>query len=474
MTKRYSVDFYRVPLNMSPSLVERGMKLKGDEIMVDYTKLSETYVALGYSEGSFTDALPYKLLPVLKHIKAMAPDEVSDAIEEDRLETILPLDMIPDNDNLKEIYELYVELVDYEVPDFTIEDDWMEGAVDFDEEEIPVVPQPKPVVPQPKPVVPQPKPVVTALDSAKVNPRGQKEVIALCVGTKVLTAKNNKNYINLDLRDGNGKLCAGRKFDYTGTEEDAQGIVGKLLKMDGKWQNYMNKESFLLDTLEIIPETNEFNVEQFMPKGNKSLKEYAGDILKAIEGIQNEDYKKLLHHVFITKEYLKAYGTVPAGTKVHHTDKGGLLQHVSEVVKNVSALATIYDYVEMDVELVIVGALLHDIGKTVEMPTDGSVSYTAKGNMLGHITIGAHLLTKYAIEIGMNDENLYRILHLVATHHGKVEYGSPVAANTPEAVLLNLCDMVSGDMNHIWGKVENLKVGEGSEWSQGKNMIRIT
>lgn len=148
----------------------------------------------------------------------------------------------------------------------------------------------------------------------------------------------------------------------------------------------------------------------------------------------------------------------PAALMVHHAYRGGLLEHVLKLAEVGDALATAYG---ADADLILAGAVLHDVGKIEELRYDEATSYTTRGNLIGHITIGVILVRDAARTIeGFPDDLLTRIEHLIVSHHGARELGSPVEPMTVEAFILSSIDDLDATLHQFRRHVE-IDAGEG-------------
>jgi 3'-5' exoribonuclease len=160
----------------------------------------------------------------------------------------------------------------------------------------------------------------------------------------------------------------------------------------------------------------------------------------------------------------------PAALMVHHAYRGGLLEHVLKLAEVGDALATAYG---ADADLVLAGAVLHDVGKIEELRYDEATSYTTRGNLIGHITIGVILVRDAARTIeGFPDDLLTRIEHLIVSHHGARELGSPVEPMTVEAFILSSIDDLDATLHQFRRHVE-IDAGEGEFTAYHPRLRRV-
>ncbi len=175
-------------------------------------------------------------------------------------------------------------------------------------------------------------------------------------------------------------------------------------------------------------------------------------IQQAIDNVGNPQIKTLLEKIFSDKKIAESLRVKPAAAKVHHAYRGGLLEHVYNLLNIIKAIRNGNVYSSMNWDLVIAGALLHDIGKIVEINGDQisqGYHYSRHGMLFGHIFIGASLINRFINEIEGFDENIkLELIHIVLSHHGKLEWGSPVEMRTPEAILLHSVDHMDAQVSH--------------------------
>ena len=336
------------------------------------------------------------------------------------------------------------------------------------------------------PTLQQPKPKATSdkfkqiqdnlIKFKEKSPSVLKNAITYCVEVAVKPQKNGQ-FLNCKFKDTNGKTFTGRQFNTKLTVEEAKKLVGKIVLIDGSWDNYQSYDYVNIDMIGPLKEEScanfDLSVDLFNPSSVSDAKELASKVLQIIQDMQDSDIKKLLKYVLIEKDFITKYSKYPGGVTYHHACKGGLLEHVVEVAEISIGLCDYYVSKGVNKDLVIAGALLHDIGKTFELPSDGTMNYTHVGNALGHIIIGTSLITRYALECRISDKILNNILHLIATHHGDREKGSPVPYNSIESCILHQADMISGEVNHIHTLVSDLSDSTGSVRDHGKSLIKI-
>ena len=173
----------------------------------------------------------------------------------------------------------------------------------------------------------------------------------------------------------------------------------------------------------------------------------AAELQRLIRSVENPHIGKLLNFFFGNREGWHRFCSAPAAKGIHHAYIGGLLEHALSMARIADMLAAHYEGV--DRSLLLAGVLLHDIGKMEELHlTNGVIDYTDRGRLKGHLVIGSELVGRAAAEIkGFPQETLDQLQHLILSHHGRLEFGSPIVPMTVEAFLLNYIDELDSKMN---------------------------
>ena len=194
---------------------------------------------------------------------------------------------------------------------------------------------------------------------------------------------------------------------------------------------------------ELLPQDDISNI---VPKGNFNVKEYETKLQNYIRIVRTPGLRILLENIFSGTLYDK-FITNPAGMRLHHAYLGGLLQHSVDVAGLAVAMSEQIDGVDKD--LVIAGALLHDIGKLREISQEVGFPYTNEGRLLGHIAMSGLMVQEAAVKLRMPNSVLEKLLHIILSHHGENEKGSPVACSTKEAFIVHYADEINAIMNQF-------------------------
>ena len=185
-------------------------------------------------------------------------------------------------------------------------------------------------------------------------------------------------------------------------------------------------------------EEHEYDISDFIQKTSKDINILSDEFFAIIETISNEYVKKLLFNIFNDKEIWAKFSYCPAAKSWHHNYVGGLLEHTVSVVKICNFACSLYN---VDRDLLIAGAMIHDFGKIFEYVTFPSIEFTDEGRLIGHIVLGDSFIVKKAMEINLFPMDiLMKLRHLIISHHGELEKGSVKVPQTIEAIILHFAD----------------------------------
>jgi 3'-5' exoribonuclease len=268
--------------------------------------------------------------------------------------------------------------------------------------------------------------------------------------------KNGDNFLDLTVMDKTGRMPA--KI-WNNVDEYFKLIqAGEIYKISGEIKDYKGKKQITVNHLRVIAASDtDINMDDYNetpPFDSAALLAKMFSLLAA-----NLTNPRLLQLVeFFKEEYGPILRQAYGAQKIHHAFAGGLLQHTYSVLEMALALAPHYG---LDKELLLIGALFHDIGKTAEFKTQPALETTLEGGLLGHVVISLTIFLNLKKRIVDFPAALStRIQHLILSHHGEKEYGSPEIPKTPEAYLLHLLDLLDSRMNIF---SEQLKSSDGQK-----------
>lgn len=210
-----------------------------------------------------------------------------------------------------------------------------------------------------------------------------------------------------------------------------------------KIANDMSLQLMVNGLAELVPGDD---ISNLVPTGDFDVEAYKNKLMNYIKAIHTPTLRRLLETMFSGNLY-DAFVHNPAGMKLHHAYIGGLLQHSIDVTDLAVAVA---DRIEgVDKDLVIAGALLHDIGKVKEISSEIGFPYTNAGRFMGHIAMTSLMVQEAAMKLNISSQRLEQLQHILLSHHGENEKGSPVACATREAFIVHYADEINAIMNQF-------------------------
>ena len=282
--------------------------------------------------------------------------------------------------------------------------------------------------------------------------------------------KQGGKYLALTLSDRTGQMEARMWEDFA--ESLQLCAEGCYVKVQGQISKYQGKYQITLTKLRPAADS-EVETADYLPTTDKDIDAMWAALRSYVDSFRNEDLKRLLNAFVDDPEISAAYRSAPAAKMLHHAWIGGLLEHVVALLDVCNAVAQFYPEVNRD--LLLAGAILHDIGKTRELSWSTSFSYTTEGQLIGHITIAMGMLRDKVNQVvaatGKPFPDKLRVLveHMILSHHGKYEFGSPKLPMTPEAILLSALDDLEAKMQNMRGEfarslANGRKGNEPTEW----------
>ena len=283
---------------------------------------------------------------------------------------------------------------------------------------------------------------------------GDRLTIQAIIGsvTKGVNA-NGSPYLNIELRDSSGSIN-GKKWEIE-AKDDEIFIVGNIVELFIEVIKYRENLQVKILTAKRISE-EEIDVTRFVMAPPIKKEELVERFNKLVNSINNPDCKALLDY-FINKYGKKLYDA-PAATSVHHEFASGLLMHSVFMAENCDYISK--EYGDIDRDLLVTGALLHDFGKMVELEGPAVYKYSVEGKLLGHISIMCSEMRKAAEELHITSEVPMLLEHMILSHHGKLEFGSPVLPLTKEALILSIVDLLDSKIMIVSKALETIEPGE--------------
>ena len=263
---------------------------------------------------------------------------------------------------------------------------------------------------------------------------------------KILSQKKDgNNFLNITLSDKTGTI---KGVVWDNVDQIAAGITsGDFAHVNGSVSEYRGTLQVVIKIMEPFP-SDRIDPSDFLPQTSRDIEGMFERLVKRMDSIATDYLKALIDAFFKDKEFVNKFKTAPAAKKMHHAYIGGLLEHTLSMTSLADKIAGHYSGINRD--LLLSGAILHDIGKVDEFEYQFKIDYSDKGRLLNHIVIGLKMVDEKLSEIKYFPEDQVLLLkHLIVSHHGTREFGSPEPPKTIEAVLLNYIDEIDSKVNAI-------------------------
>ena len=286
----------------------------------------------------------------------------------------------------------------------------------------------------------------------------------LCKSKTMCKSKTGKNYISLTLADKTGTVN-GKIWELNNNIKNFE--ENTFIKIDASVQVFNNDLQLKIVRLRPSRE-GEYDPTDFVPSTKKNVDEMYSKIKDIINSIENKYLKTLLENIFYKNETIsKEFTNHSAAKTMHHGYAGGLLEHTLSVAQTCDFLAGRYEFANRD--LAVTAALLHDIAKIYELSNFPTNDYTDVGQLIGHIVMGAELVTHESKKIEDFPDNLRNLLkHAILAHHGELEYGSPVRPMTIEAYILHCADDLDAKLKMFEEAID----GSTAKWVGYQKMLQ--
>lgn len=268
-------------------------------------------------------------------------------------------------------------------------------------------------------------------------------------------SKNNKEYYNVILSDKTGQIDAKIWSDYFSSCSLNEVKPGNVVKITGKVDSFNSTPQLIIEKMQIV---KDYNPSDFLNSTDQDVEDLFKYIMDTIESLEDTEIKTVAKSILEDTAILKAYKQVPAGEYVHHNYVGGLVTHVVEMLKFAESSKSVYKNINFS-ELAF-GVIFHDIGKVHELALNGVVlERTLAGYLVGHLGQGLMLVNNFFPK-DFDEDKKNRLLHMLISHHGEREKGSPVQPMTLEAIILSEIDNLSFKAGTYFTHLEGSEVND--------------
>lgn len=274
-------------------------------------------------------------------------------------------------------------------------------------------------------------------------------------------------YLAIELADKSGKVAA-RMWDQVNrykdsfTEKDYVAVCGRV-------EVYREQKQVVINSLRRCRD-EEVEASDFLRVVDTDRAQLEGELRMALDEVQNPYLRTLLLSFIDDQEFMKEFTTAPAAKNYHHPYLGGLLEHTATTVRICRMLCDLYP--EIDKDLLVTAAALHDIGKIRELEYDRGIGFTDAGRFMGHLLLSDEMIRERMAKLKRFPESLaLRLRHAVLSHHGELEWGSPKRPKTLEAVVLHHVDNLDAKVNSFREIAEKAS-GSESPWTDMRNLFK--
>lgn len=298
------------------------------------------------------------------------------------------------------------------------------------------------------------------MNFTEIGNNGQVEGFAVIKQCDRKTAKNGNAYLDIVLSDKSGEIFA-KLWDYN---EVSHGKYENdmFVKIRGTLLKYNGNDQLRIEKIRPVTNSDNVNVADYVKSADYDGEEMFDSLVSKVSAFQDEEFKKIVLYLLDSnKEKILFY---PAAYRLHHAIRCGLLMHTASIVKLCEGVCLVYPFVNR--ELLISGAILHDIAKTVEFSvreTGLASGYTVEGNLIGHLVKGAMMVEEAAKKLSIDSEKSMLLQHMILSHHGEPDFGAAVRPQFLEAELLSELDLMDARVYEIMSAVEGLEKGEFSQ-----------
>jgi 3'-5' exoribonuclease len=285
---------------------------------------------------------------------------------------------------------------------------------------------------------------------AELPTQGSVDQVFLVTHRQLRPNRNGQLYLQVDLADRTGAVTA--RMWNAGEEDLRRFDDGDYVHVEGTTQLFQGAVQIIANAIERV-DPRGVDESEFRLLGPPDLDRLEAELGSLLAGVGDPELAAVARSILEDRRLMEALRRTPAGVKHHHAYAGGLLDHMVNLMRLADRVAPLYP--EVDRDLLLLGVLLHDIGKTEELESRKGFSYTDEGQLLGHVLLGLALLERKLAEVALTlgrpvrPERAVRLRHMVASHHGHYEFGAPKLPMTLEAVCLHHLDHLDAQMASV-------------------------
>ncbi|NLF72896.1 MAG: HD domain-containing protein [Candidatus Anammoximicrobium sp.] len=299
----------------------------------------------------------------------------------------------------------------------------------------------------------------------QLTDREQVDGVFLVADRQLRTNRQGGLYLQMRLSDRTGSVTG---MMWNANEKQYHAFEnGDYLRVQGTAQLYNGALQIIVTRIDRTP-ASEVDESDFVTLGTAEVDRLATRVSELLRGMKNYPLRNLADCFLMDEPFMAGFTAAPAGIKNHHAYRGGLLDHVVSLMELTAVVAPRYP--EIDPDLLLMGAFLHDVGKTRELTYERDLAYSDEGQLIGHLVIGVGMLDEKIREAEKRsgepfpEELRLRLQHMILSHHGEYEFGSPKLPMTLEAIALHFLDNLDSKIHGISGMMRE-DANDGSPWT---------
>lgn len=295
------------------------------------------------------------------------------------------------------------------------------------------------------------------MNFTQINKTGTVEGFCLIKTVERKLTSRGVPFLDMTLTDSDGEVGA-KLWDY---KEELHGefVPNDLVKVRGTMTPFNDTQQLRIERIRRVSDEDGVRIEDFVPSAGFSGEVMFDELIAVADAFSDEELKLLVKTLL--NEYRDRLIYWPAAFRLHHAIRGGLLYHTLSILRMAQSVAKIYPFIDSD--LLFAGIILHDIAKTQEFdvaPTGIASGYTVDGNLVGHLVRGAMAVEKCGRELGLSEETLMLVEHMIISHHGEPEFGAAVRPMFLEAEILSELDTLDAKIYEIEQACRGVEPGE--------------
>ena len=298
---------------------------------------------------------------------------------------------------------------------------------------------------------------------SQLRPGDRANQVFLVASRELRQAKTGKPYIQATLQDSTGQIKA-VMWD-AGQAVVADMAPETFIKAQVRVEQYQGAPQVVIESFDPIGQ-DQIDLADFLLHTDKDVAELWKNTLDHLRKVKDKTLLQLIKQFIDDKELIERFKSAPAAMSMHHAYVGGLIEHTENMLA--SALRILPGYPQLNADLVLTGVFLHDIGKTAELTYTTSINYTDPGQLVGHLVQGVLMLQEKArlaaqvLGVEFPQKTLDQLIHIILSHHGQYEFGSPVLPATAEALAVHYLDNLDAKLNALHGALAGLGPEDGN------------